>query len=311
MAGTTPPSARTNGIAIEDAATTAARHAAIHDDPAPDAAALGITSSLLLDASPTIASKGVANEGATVSAPAVCWHQARFSVSLPPSRGAGDQLRNVTNTVINGLAPLLGSEDPEAKPEGIGLLQVLNSTASLVVGPSPRALSPARSAAVALTLRAGRVVWGVGQEDELWLRISSVKKEGEAEEETQVEAKGEAFLGQETDDAPESKRGSDRYDFLVLWSAAAAPPTRFPGRGESSPSTIAAAETGVVAVGVDGEEARGQGGEGEAFSGRGQGTGSGRGKGPAGGHVVGELRPLNEFSAARQEALDKVRGGLF
>ncbi|CAM9423078.1 unnamed protein product [Scytosiphon promiscuus] len=32
----------------------------------------------------------------------------------------------------------------------------------------------------------------------------------------------------------------------------------------------------------------------------------GRGMGPSGGHVVGELRPLNEFSAARQEALDEA-----
>lgn len=73
-------------------------------------------------------------------------------------------------------------------------------------------------------------------------------------------------------------------------------------------------ESGTERVVGEGADIEGVTGEGVSFSGgleENKEAGSGRGLGAAGGHVVGELRPLNEFSAARQEALDEVRQEVF
>lgn len=81
------------------------------------------------------------------------WSQARFSVTLPPTRGAHDRARSVTNAITNGLAPLLSGVSA-----GVGLLQLLNSTASLSVGPASTAsttLPPAAAAAATAAVDSG------------------------------------------------------------------------------------------------------------------------------------------------------------
>lgn len=197
--------------------------------------------------------------------------------------------------MTNGLAPLLSGVDV-----GIGLLQVLNSTASLTVGPSvapadneddgylpsETVYDPPAAAAVALTLRDGQATWGTGQE--LWLCLLDLDEDGLVERE--VTAGG--------------KRGSNRYDFLVLWSATGA--TGAAEELTQSRSGAANDDGGGVEVSVIGG-----GGTGGSTVARGAAAeGLGRGLGPSGGHVVGELRPLNEFSEARQEALNEVRGAV-
>lgn len=224
------------------------------------------------------------------------WYQSRFSVTLPPPSGPTDRRRTVTNAVTNGLAPLLGGVDV-----GIGLLQVLNSTASLTVGPSvapadneddgylpsKTVSDPLATAAVALTLRNGKATWGTGQE--LWLCLLDPDEDGLVEREV-LTAGG--------------KRGSSRYDFLVLWSATGA--TGAAEEPAQSRSGAANDDGGGFEVSVTGG-----GGAGGSTVARGAaGEGLGRGLGPSGGHVVGELRPLNEFSAARQKALNEVRGAV-
>ncbi|CAN0014024.1 unnamed protein product [Ectocarpus sp. 12 AP-2014] len=230
----------------------------------------------------------------------VPWYQARFSVTLPPPRGPDDRCRAVTKAVTNGLVPLL---EGLTAGEGVGLLHVLNSTASLAVSPIPpttttnvqeaagtvgaTAVSPSPpSTAVALTIRDGSAVWGQGQE--LWMSLAQ-------EEDTSGGGSGDY------DALAKVQRGSARYDFLVLWCA----PQHGDGVSPSGDVEATRVDGGLTpgiqtgAGGGDAErqpEARVEGGE----------RGQGRGMGPSGGHVVGELRPLNEFSTARQEALDKA-----
>lgn len=212
--------------------------------------------------------------------------------------------RAVTKTVTNGLVPLL---EGFTAGEGVGLLHVLNSTASLAVSSIPptttvqeaagtvgaTAVSPCPpSTAIALTIRDGSAVWRQGQE--LWMSLAQ-------EEDTSGGGGG----GGDDDTIAKVPRGSARYDFLVLWCA--------PQHGDG-----VSASGDVEATRVDGGLTPGiQNGAGEGDAERqseagveGGERGQGRGMGPSGGHVVGELRPLNEFSAARQEALDEVRGAL-
>ncbi|CAM9582914.1 unnamed protein product [Ectocarpus sp. 4 AP-2014] len=229
----------------------------------------------------------------------VPWHQARFSVTLPPPRGPDDRCRAVTKTVTNGLVPLLEGFTAD---EGVGLLHVLNSTASLAVSPIPppttvqeaagtvgaTAVSPSPPAtAVALTIRDGSTVWGQGQE--LWMSL--------AQEEELSSGDG----GGDNDTIAKVPRGSARYDFLVLWCA----PQH--GDGVSASGDVEATKidgrlTPGIQNGAGGGDADRQSEAGVEGGERGQG----RGMGPSGGHVVGELRPLNEFSAARQEALNEA-----
>ncbi|CAM9310157.1 unnamed protein product, partial [Laminaria digitata] len=246
------------------------------------------------------------------TATAASWQQARFSVTLPPQRGPEDRLRVVTAAVTNGLAPLLEGVD-----EGIGLLHLLNSTALLSIAPitptplpsthsdaaaatgaaavaAAAAAAPATSS-VALTLHDGSAAWGAGQE-----LVLSMAGEG---------AGGEGGEGEQQQQG-QQKRGSARYDFLVVWSALSKI-TAVEGdlfavasSDEAASGTTGAAREGIVnAKGFQ----RGREGKGESEGGGGgEGEGEGRGSGPAGGHVVGELRPLSEFSGARQEALEEA-----
>ena len=240
----------------------------------------------------------------------------------------------VTAAVTNGLAPLV-----EGVGEGIGLLHVLNSTALLAVAPTmlpsaqndpaDAAVAPATSS-VALTLRDGSAAWGTGQE-----LVLSLVEEGGGGEGAVGGAGGESgagVAGVEGSSPPsppppqqqqqqKQKRGSARYDFLVLWSAL----SKITAEGVFVAASDGAATgaTGAIRIAVAGEDVGEDKGEGvvevirkgfhggQEGQGKGEGEtggqGEGRGSGPAGGHVVGELRPLSEFSAARQEALDEVR----
>ncbi len=219
------------------------------------------------------------------------------------------------------MAPLLEGL-PAASGDGVGLLHLLNGTSSsssvlLAVGPSGTAVSeleafpPAGAAkSVALTLRNGGVTWGRGQE--LWLCLGDGDVGGGG-------GGGDAPSEKEHQQQQQQRRGSARYDFQVLWSA----PTvdDIVGSHNSSSGCISSSgggggsggegvveETG--SSGSAGADSVGEGegqGEGQGEEREAEGAGRGRGAGPLGGHVVGELRPLNEFSAARQEALDEVR----
>lgn len=241
--------------------------------------------------------------------------------------------RVITKAVTNGLAPLLEGL-PAGGGDGVGLLHLLNGTSSsssssssvlLAVGPSGTAVSelevfpPAGAAkSVALTLRDGGVAWGRGQE--LWLCL------GDGDGDEDVGGGGRDALSKKEQQQQEQRRGSSRYDFQVLWSA---PMVDVVGSnsssngGSSSSSNGGSSSDGRGSEGVvqetgssgsgmfsgsagSADEPAGQGeeqGEGREA----EGAGRGHGAGPLGGHVVGELRPLNEFSAARQEALDEVR----
>ncbi|CAN0458033.1 unnamed protein product, partial [Ectocarpus sp. 8 AP-2014] len=229
----------------------------------------------------------------------VPWHQARFSVTLPPPRGPDDRCRAVTKVVTNGLVPLL---EGFTAGEGVGLLHVLNTTASLAVSSIPpptttvqdaagtvggTAVSPSPPATtVALTIRDSSAVWGQGQE--LWMSLAQ-------EEDTSCGGSGD-------DDAlAKVPRGSARYDFLVLWCS----PQH--GDGVSASGDVEATRVdGELTPGIDNGAGGGDGERQSAAGVEGGERGQGRSIGPSGGHVVGELRPLNEFSAARQEALDEA-----
>ncbi|CAM9165366.1 unnamed protein product [Choristocarpus tenellus] len=83
------------------------------------------------------------------------------------------------------------------------------------------------------------------------------------------------------------RRGSHRFDFFFTWSGS----DHITGGGDSSASS----SDRVNFIHKDDTTTL---------------TNDGQSLGPAGGHVVGELRPLNEFSAMRQEALDKALGDM-
>ena len=206
----------------------------------------------------------------TVATAVSNWFQARFSVALPPHRGSSDRHRNITNAVANSLAPLLAGVD-----EGIGLLQVVNRTASLTVGSSPAAHS---SAGVAIELQQGNAVWDAGQA--LWLSLADERGEAPS---SPVPVEG--------------NRGSARYDFVVRWA-----------ENTSSDGERCLGEE----VGSDSSRRNAvEGGGKEVSTAEGNGSESaGKGQGSVAGHVVGELRPWNEFSAERQQALDEVQGAL-
>lgn len=220
--------------------------------------------------------------------------------------------------MTNGLSPLL-----EGFPagEGVGLLQVLNSTASLAVSPSATspqsetertAANPPAAAAVALTLRDGHAVWPEGHE--LWLSLAESDgtndfttnewERSSSESDDPIARDGSSGNGASTGSS--EQRGSSRYDFSVVWSV----PAGDKDAGESHSGDVGMqAEQRVAAPGIDADAAGASGsedGRGAAAERDRRSGGVGRGMGPSGGHVVGELRPLNEFSAARQEALDEV-----
>ena len=211
--------------------------------------------------------------------------------------------RAITKAAMNGLAPLLEGSTFTAG-EGVGLLQVLNTTASLEIAAAPAeatatAASAPKAAAVALTLRDGSVVWGEGQE--LWLSLG---------EDRGGNGGGGPLLSEneqkQQQKQQQRQRGSARYDFLLLSSARM-------GSADGSSSSSSSSESVNTAAGrasrsIPNDSAGGgsgvDGGGPVEEEGRRE---EGRGLGLMGGHVVGELRPLNEFSAARQEALDQVR----
>lgn len=235
------------------------------------------------------------------------WSQAQFSITLPPIRESGSYSRTITKSVNNGLAPLLN-----AVQSGVGLLQVLNCTASLMMAPSKsvRATDEAEclklsaqsiagkellGPAVALNIRKGSAMWGQGQELWLFQRDENVNPLG-------GESGGLPFQG-ESPASPRriANRGSVRFDFLVLWSSTATGGDTLDEecRGRRG-LEVDTCDDGNGKSTVRGEWQRG---------GHIEGVQQQRGLGPAGGHMVGELRPLNEFSAERQAALDKVSCG--
>lgn len=201
------------------------------------------------------------------------WLQVRFSVALPFHRVSSDHHSDdITNAVVNGLAPFLTGVE-----EGIGLLQVVNRTATLSISSSPTVQS---SPSVTLALRRGNAVWGHGQA--LWLNLRD-------------EGRGMSS----TSDLPfEGSGGSARYDFVFLWADTSYSSFRgclpedaggdissqkcIEGVNENEPSNRF--EEGAVSESMEMDSTLGEKGK----------------------HVVGELRPLNEFSAERQEALDQV-----
>lgn len=201
------------------------------------------------------------------------WLQARFSVALPFRRVSSDHHSDdITNAVVNSLAPFLTGVE-----EGVGLLQVVNRTATLSISSSPNVQS---SPSVALALRRGNAVWGRGQA--LWL---SLRDEGS----------GMSSIA----DLPfEGSGGSARYDFVFLWADTSCSSFRgcLPedaGGDISSQKCIEGVNENEASNGIEGK------GGSESME-------MDRAPGEKGRHVVGELRPLNEFSAERQEALDQV-----
>lgn len=200
------------------------------------------------------------------------WLQARFSVALPLHRVSSNHHSDITNAVVNGLAPFLTGVE-----EGVGLLQVANRTATLSIGSSPTVQS---SPSVALALRRGNAVWGRGQA--LWLSLGDEGSGVSSIAALPIEGSG----------------GSARYDFVFLWADTSSSSFRgcLPedvGGDISSQKCIDRVHDNEASIGIEGGEVSGSMGMDSAL-------------GEKGGHVVGELRPLNEFSAERQQALDEV-----
>lgn len=176
------------------------------------------------------------------------------------------------------------------------------------------------SPAVALTLCQGGAVWGAGQE--LWLSLAESTPSSSTASVVATDVAGEDGEGERVPGTPpgtfpelldqkasgdtadaavpvdlgDARRGSSRYDFYVLWRATiSSSPTDAMLSGDTQGRSTEPTKEDMSDVRGDGVDGGGVGkGESE------------RGLGPSGGHVVGELRPLDEFSAARHEALDQV-----
>lgn len=151
-----------------------------------------------------------------------------------------------------------------------------------------------------------------GEQQELWLSLDDAGSNGRQ----LAGGSASSSAGQSAPSEKDQRRGSARYDFSVLWSAPTEEDSDDDENNSNSSSGSSAVATparsgassgAAVADGGSGVEEGRRGEESGRQAGREQDGGKARGLGPSGGHVVGELRPLDEFSAARQEALDEVR----
>jgi hypothetical protein len=212
-------------------------------------------------------------EAAVASQQAAQWHQNQFTISMPADSACSSRV--VTTAVHTRLEPLL-----EGIGAGIAHLQVLNETAYLSVGRADTVsdsglLTGSRS--LSLAVAAGELQLGHNQD----LLLHSPPP---------TELSGSASIA----------GGSVRFAFLCTWVGGEAAPPLLPDTAAAATAATAAAAAGDSCTTSSNAAAAST--EEQLAAELAEKT--------QGGHVVGQWRPMDEWSEEREAALVKALAGL-